>query len=173
MLSAHPYNMLAFQMDGGRGSHCLSAIRLEGRIQSARMVSQLEGRALELQNNPSIRFQSAECQCTACSGNENMGKGGDKWLWVNLLFSNLQRAFNAPTVWLMFWHKWFSIVQTLKSEIIHGDQHLKKQARKLQATLEGCNPKLWITYSLTGVKCRATSVAKKHQFSCSISFQFL
>ena len=39
-----------------------------------------------------------------------------------------------------------------------------KQARKLQATLEGCNPKLWITDwltdSLTGVKCRATSVAK-------------
>ena len=39
-----------------------------------------------------------------------------------------------------------------------------QQARKLQATLEGCNPKLWITYSLThsltGVKCRATGVAK-------------
>ena len=25
----------------------------------------------------------------------------------------------------------------------------KKQARKLQATLEGCYPKLWLTYSLT------------------------
>ena len=24
-------------------------------------------------------------------------------------------------------------------------QKIKKQARKLQATLEGCNPKLWIT----------------------------
>ena len=36
-----------------------------------------------------------------------------------------------------------------------------KQARKLQATLEGCNPKLCLaTDSLTGVKCRATSVAK-------------
>ena len=35
-----------------------------------------------------------------------------------------------------------------------------KQARKLQATLEGCNPKLSLTDSLTGVKCRATSVAK-------------
>ena len=36
-----------------------------------------------------------------------------------------------------------------------------KQARKLQATLEGCNPKLWLNHSLTGVKCRATGVAKK------------
>ena len=36
-----------------------------------------------------------------------------------------------------------------------------KQARKLQATLEGCNPKLCpATDSLTGVRCRATSVAK-------------
>ena len=36
-----------------------------------------------------------------------------------------------------------------------------KQARKLQATLEVCNPKLCpLTDSLTGVKCRATSVAK-------------
>ena len=43
-------------------------------------------------------------------------------------------------------------------------QNDKQQARKLQATLEGCNPKLWLTrllvHSLTGVKCRATSVAK-------------
>ena len=37
-----------------------------------------------------------------------------------------------------------------------------KQARKLQATLDGCNPKLCpLTDSLTGVKCIATSVAKK------------
>ena len=36
-----------------------------------------------------------------------------------------------------------------------------KQARKLQATLEVCNPKLSLTDLLTGVKCRATSVAKK------------
>ena len=36
-----------------------------------------------------------------------------------------------------------------------------KQARKLQATLDGCNPKLRpLTDWLTGVKCRATSVAK-------------
>ena len=36
-----------------------------------------------------------------------------------------------------------------------------KQARKLQATLEGCNPKLCpATHSLTGVECRATSIAK-------------
>ena len=39
---------------------------------------------------------------------------------------------------------------------------LLKQARKLQATLEDCNPKLWLAHSLTGVKCRATSVAKKY-----------
>ena len=40
----------------------------------------------------------------------------------------------------------------------------EKQARKLQATLEDANPKLWLTYSLTdgGVRCRATSVAKKN-----------
>ena len=39
----------------------------------------------------------------------------------------------------------------------------KEQARKLQATLEGCNSKLFpLTGSLTGVKCRATSVAKKN-----------
>ena len=38
---------------------------------------------------------------------------------------------------------------------------LSKQARKLQATLDGCNPKLRPpTDLLTGVKCRATSVAK-------------
>ena len=38
---------------------------------------------------------------------------------------------------------------------------VSKQARKLLATLEGCNPKLCpATRSLTGVKCRATSVAK-------------
>ena len=37
-----------------------------------------------------------------------------------------------------------------------------KQARKLQATLEGCNPELRLTRLLTGVKCRATSVAKKN-----------
>ena len=38
----------------------------------------------------------------------------------------------------------------------------EKQARKLQATLDGCNPKLRpLTDLLTGVKCRATSVAKK------------
>ena len=37
-----------------------------------------------------------------------------------------------------------------------------QQARKLQATLEGCNPKLRpLTDLLTVVKCRATSVAKK------------
>ena len=36
-----------------------------------------------------------------------------------------------------------------------------QKARKLQATLEGCNPKLRLTHSLTRVKCRATSVAKK------------
>ena len=37
----------------------------------------------------------------------------------------------------------------------------KKQARKLQATLEDRNPKLCpATRSLTGVECRATSVAK-------------
>ena len=36
-----------------------------------------------------------------------------------------------------------------------------KQARKLQATLEGCNPKLSLARLRTGVKCRATSVAKK------------
>ena len=37
----------------------------------------------------------------------------------------------------------------------------KEQARKLQATLEGCTPKLCPPMvSLTGVKCRATSVAK-------------
>ena len=41
-------------------------------------------------------------------------------------------------------------------------QVLSKQARKLQATLEGCNPKIWITHSLTAVKCRATSVANNH-----------
>ena len=39
---------------------------------------------------------------------------------------------------------------------------MEKQARKLQATPEGCNPKLCpATHSLTGVECRATSVAKK------------
>ena len=37
----------------------------------------------------------------------------------------------------------------------------QQQARKLQATLEGCNPKLRLTDLLTGVKCRAISVAKK------------
>ena len=37
----------------------------------------------------------------------------------------------------------------------------EEQARKLQATLEGCNPKLRpLTDLLTGVKCRVTSVAK-------------
>ena len=40
---------------------------------------------------------------------------------------------------------------------------LLEQARKLQATLEGRQPKLWLTHwlthSLTGVRCRATSVA--------------
>ena len=41
-------------------------------------------------------------------------------------------------------------------------EQLCKQARKLQATLDGCNPKLRPpTDLLTGVKCRATSVAKK------------
>ena len=35
-----------------------------------------------------------------------------------------------------------------------------EQARKLQATLEGCNPKLSLARLRTGVKCRATSVAK-------------
>ena len=36
-----------------------------------------------------------------------------------------------------------------------------KQARKLQATLEDCNLKLCLaTDSLTGLKCRATSLAK-------------
>ena len=40
-----------------------------------------------------------------------------------------------------------------------------QQARKLQATLEGCNPKLCpATRSLTRVKCRATSVAKNTIF---------
>ena len=49
------------------------------------------------------------------------------------------------------WHAVFSIKA----------QFQKKQARKLQATLEGCNPKLCpLTGSLTGVECRATSVAK-------------
>ena len=38
-----------------------------------------------------------------------------------------------------------------------------KQARKLQATLDGCNPKLRPpTDFLTGVKCRATSVTEKN-----------
>ena len=38
---------------------------------------------------------------------------------------------------------------------------MRKQARKLQSTLEVCNPKLRpLTDLLTGVKCRATSVAK-------------
>ena len=37
----------------------------------------------------------------------------------------------------------------------------EKQARKLQATLDGCKPKLRPpTDLLTGMKCRATSVAK-------------
>ena len=48
----------------------------------------------------------------------------------------------------------------------------REQARKLQATLEGCNPKLWITDwltdSLTGVKCRATSVAKNQFWKISL-----
>ena len=36
---------------------------------------------------------------------------------------------------------------------------LSKQARKLQATLDGCNPKLRPpTDLLTGVKCRATYI---------------
>ena len=40
-------------------------------------------------------------------------------------------------------------------------EFVSKQACKLQATLDGCNPKLRPpTDSLTGVKCRATSVAK-------------
>ena len=39
----------------------------------------------------------------------------------------------------------------------------EKQARKLQATLDGCKPKLRPpTDLLTGMKCRATSVAKKY-----------
>ena len=39
----------------------------------------------------------------------------------------------------------------------------QKQARKLQATLDGCKPKLRPpTDLLTGMKCRATRVAKKH-----------
>ena len=40
-------------------------------------------------------------------------------------------------------------------------KHKMEQARKLQATLDGCNPKLRPpTDLLTGVKYRATSVAK-------------
>ena len=39
---------------------------------------------------------------------------------------------------------------------------LRKQARKLQATLDGCNPKLRPpTDLLRGVKCGATSIAKQ------------
>ena len=41
----------------------------------------------------------------------------------------------------------------------HQDSQMVKQARKLQATLVQNYDSL--TYSLTGVKCRATSVAKK------------
>ena len=46
--------------------------------------------------------------------------------------------------------------------IVQKKRKLKReQARKLQATLEGCTPKLCPpSVSLTGVKCRATSVAK-------------
>ena len=43
----------------------------------------------------------------------------------------------------------------------HQDSQMVKQARKLQATLVQNYDSL--TYSLTGVKCRATSVAKTSQ----------
>ena len=43
----------------------------------------------------------------------------------------------------------------------HPKTYHNQQARKLQATLKGCNPKLCPpSVLLTGVKCRATSVAK-------------
>ena len=45
---------------------------------------------------------------------------------------------------------------------LHGVK-IKKQARKLQATLDSCNPKLRPpTDLLTAMKCRATSVAKNY-----------
>ena len=60
------------------------------------------------------------------------------------------------------------------NETLHQENYLvitwcwkhTEQARRLQATLEGRQPKLWLTHSLThsltGVKCRVTSVAKKY-----------
>ena len=57
------------------------------------------------------------------------------------------------------------------SSIFHGKKlSHTKQARKLQATLDGCNQNYDpLTRSLTGVKCRATSVAKNlMHWSCYI-----
>ena len=52
----------------------------------------------------------------------------------------------------------------------HEDPTLIKQARKLQATLvQNYDP---LTHLLTGVKCRATSVAKNMRFYCKTSFAF-
>ena len=52
--------------------------------------------------------------------------------------------------------------ELLERKIVQDLWHSQKQqARKFQATLDGCNPKLCpLTDSLTGVKCRAISVAK-------------
>ena len=75
------------------------------------------------------------------------------------------------------WNGFEQVRKSLEDAYVSGTLDLNKfgpvqlrvkQARKLQGTLEGCNPKLWITDwltdSLTGVKCRATSVAKNSEF---------
>ena len=82
-------------------------------------------------------------------------------------------SLRTRTVEMITWTIPIRFVWQKKKHVETSSQKLKgcgssefarfKQARKLQATLP--SPKLWITYlltySLTAVRCRATSVAKK------------
>ena len=58
---------------------------------------------------------------------------GDAWLKVSLV---LQHTLYHPQ------KSWALLPKNFEKTAL-------KQARKLQATLEGCNPKLWLAHSLT------------------------
>ena len=76
--------------------------------------------------------------------------------WGVIIIYNFKKDFIIHTCNLHDTHRHHTC---LSQNVATNLTFPSEQACKLQATLEDCNPKLRLTHSLTGVKCRATRVA--------------